>query len=172
MNEKTYTVVRVIYNKDDETSFDKEKNVIKLQGFRSPTEFDAEIGLHSSVFKKIFHKRKSEAADDMKRLSIVKVTYNGKSIYRNFRGVQSKDYKADFAVLSQQSISLLSSGKADAPMEVTWNHRDRFLIPSESRGKDTVSPHHSLRSPNACGGSFSPGKIWKFQLFVLTLQAR
>jgi len=149
MNEKTYTVVRVIYNKDDETSFDKEKNVIKLQGFRSPTEFDAEIGLHSSVFKKIFHKRKSEAADDMKRLSIVKVTYNGKSIYRNFRGVQSKDYKADFAVLSQQSISLLSSGKADAPMEVTlskgwllpyyWCHPDKAIRLSAKLGLLSVA---------------------------------
>lgn len=72
---------------------------------------DEYVVLQSNMYQKIFKKKKINADDNHKRLSVVKICCNGKSIHRAFRSESTKDFTQDFVGLSTNSIYLLSQEK-------------------------------------------------------------
>jgi hypothetical protein len=69
-------------------------------------------------------------------------------------GLAACSEQADFTQADVVNKAVETANAGDVP--------DRTQVP--------VSHNHSRRSPSVCGGSFSSHKIWRFQLFVLTLQ--
>ena len=68
------------------------------------------------MYEKIFGKKKIKSSNSKKRLSIVKISYEGKSIHRAFLAVSAKDFDKDYVALTPNSIYELSSDTAIVPL--------------------------------------------------------
>lgn len=98
---------------------------------------DGDVYLTSHVYREIFGEKKNRAKDSHKLLSIVKVSANGKSIHRAFRGATTTGFTSNHAALSPSSISLLNDADGKEPSEVVlskgcwipfyWGHPDKAI---------------------------------------------
>ena len=65
------------------------------------------VVLHKDMYKMIFRKTKRTSGLESKLLSVVKITFNGKSIHRRFCSLSSM--KKDYVALSCDSLLMLDS---------------------------------------------------------------
>ena len=105
-----------------------DKGVLLIQGITSPRELNEYVILESSMYRTLFGEKKIASSRSRKRLSIVKITYNGRSIHRAYRSIPARDFTKDHVGLTPDSIYELSDGKViPAFSEVTlskgcwWN---------------------------------------------------
>lgn len=93
-----------------------EEGVLRLCNISSPKELDEYVILQSSMYEKIFGEKKVNASKSNKRLSIVKICYEGESIHRAYLSASAKDFDKDYVALTPNSIYELSNGKAIIPL--------------------------------------------------------
>ena len=86
-------------------------DILRLTGISSPRELDEYVVLESHMYKDIFGERKISAKRSRKRLSIVKICYNGKSIHRAYLSMPAKGFGKDNVALTPNSIYELSQGE-------------------------------------------------------------
>ena len=86
-------------------------NELRLSSISSSKEMDEYVVLQSQMYQNIFKKKRIQSNNRQKRLSIVKICCNGKSIHRAFRSESTKDFTQGYVGLSTHSIYLLSQDK-------------------------------------------------------------
>lgn len=104
------TLVKILPSNDSNTNSYSD-GVLRLSSISSSKEMDEYVVLQSQMYNKIFKRKKINADDNHKRLSVVKIVCNGKSIHRAFRSETAKDFIKDYVALSTNSIYLLSQQK-------------------------------------------------------------
>ncbi len=118
-------------------SIDFSANIFYSNSLSSSDSADGEIYLNSSDYKSVFGNKKAKQNKRKKLLSIVKVTANGKTIHRSFRGATAPGFTNQFAALSPSSILLLNNDNGESPKQVTlfrgkripyyYNHPDKSI---------------------------------------------
>ena len=98
--------------------------VLPLPTGEIPRDYDDVALFHSKEYAKIFGEKRAESCDEQKLLSVVKITYGGKSIHRAYRC--SPKLRKDEVALSANSQRLLF-GKNDNAGEVTITKGSKFL---------------------------------------------
>lgn len=84
-------------------------DTLRVSSICSPSELDEFVILESHVYRKIFGDTKKNADDSRKRLSIVKICYQGKSIHRAYMSKAANGFTEGHVALTPNSIDLLSS---------------------------------------------------------------
>ena len=82
-----------------------------LTSISSSRELDEYVVLESHMYKEIFGEKKITAKSSRKRLSVVKISYEGRSIHRAFYSAPAKGFGKEHVALSTSSIYELSQGK-------------------------------------------------------------
>jgi hypothetical protein len=88
-----------------------ENDILRLTGISSPRELDEYVVLESHMYKEIFGKTKINAKRSRKRLSVVRICYEGRSIHRAFLSAPAKGFEKEHVALTLSSIYELSQGK-------------------------------------------------------------
>ena len=113
-NCKEGTLVKILPSNGSNTnSYDD--GVLRLSSISSSKEMDEYVVLQSQMYQEIFKGKKIDAGDNHKRLSVVKICCEGKSIHRAFRSEFAKDFTKGYVGLSTNSIYQLSKGKELPP---------------------------------------------------------
>ena len=99
-------------------------DVLPLPTGEIPRDYDDVALFHSKEYAKIFGEKRAESCDEQKLLSVVKITYGGKSIHRAYRC--SPKLRKDEVGLSSNSQRLLF-GKIDNAGEVTITKGSKFI---------------------------------------------
>lgn len=104
-------------------------DVLRLTGISSPRELDDYVVLESHMYKEIFGEKKITAKGSHKRLSVVKICYDGQSIHRAYLSCSTEGFGKDFVALTPNSIYELSKNAA-IPLgtEVTLSRGCRLLF--------------------------------------------
>lgn len=99
------------------------------------SDADGDVVLYSKVYEEIFGITRKLEKDANKRLAIVKISANGKSIHRAFRAVSGMT--SDYAGLTANSLRLLNDSIGTDPVEVElspgsclpyyWRHPDKAI---------------------------------------------
>ncbi len=75
---------------------------------KNDDNFDECVFMHSSMFEKLFgEKWKNTTNTDLKYLPVVKISYNGNSIFRRYRCVSAARLCKDQIALNKRSLALL-----------------------------------------------------------------
>ena len=105
-----------------------DEDVLLIQSITSPRELNEYVILESSMYRTLFGKKKIASNRSRKRLSIVRISYDGRSIHRAYRSIPARNFTKDYVGLTPDSISELSDGTGiPALSEVTlgkgcwWN---------------------------------------------------
>ena len=98
------------------TSNHLDVDTLRICNISSPKELDEYVVFQSSMYGKIFGEKKIKASNSKKRLSIVKICYEGRSIHRAYLSASAKDFDKDYVALTPNSIYELSSEKAIVPL--------------------------------------------------------
>lgn len=111
--------------------------ILRLIGINNASDVDGEVLMISNCYKDVFEKRKKNTNDSNKRLSIVKITANGKSIHRSYKCVSAAGFISDYVALSPNSIMLLNDKDGNEPKEAElcegswfpfyWYHPDKAV---------------------------------------------
>ena len=72
-------------------------------------DFDECVFMTSTMFRKIWGKNWSDMTQEERILPVIKLTYNGESIYRRYRQVSAMGFCDFYLGLTQRSIGLLCS---------------------------------------------------------------
>lgn len=112
-------------------------NELHLTTIQHSSELDGYILLHSSCYKEIFGKTKTNSSDNSKRTSIVKIKASQKTIYREFKGFTLSGFDAGMVALSPNSLYLLDLSKPTNSSELKlssgcalpfyWFHPDKSI---------------------------------------------
>ncbi|MBO5631411.1 MAG: hypothetical protein J5965_20280 [Aeriscardovia sp.] len=86
-------------------------DTLLLSRITSPRELDEYVVLESHMYKYIFDGKKISASQSRKRLSIVKISYCGKSIHRAYLSAPAEGFSKEYVALTPNSIYELSSGE-------------------------------------------------------------
>lgn len=86
-------------------------DALRLANISTPKELDEYVVLHSSMYEKIFKRKKMDASRSKKQLSVVKVCYEGKSIHRAYLYVPASNFNSNYIALTPNSINELICGK-------------------------------------------------------------
>ena len=132
------TVLTVLPNKYGGNSWVfKAYNRLYLNDIYSMPEMDGYVVLQSSVFEEVFGMTKKLSSDFDKQLPIVKISENGKAIYRLYRSVGVNGFSKEFVGLTANSICLLCDINGENPKEVElspgryfpfyWHHPDKAI---------------------------------------------
>lgn len=123
-------------------------NELFLTTIQHSSELDGYILLHSSCYKDIFGKTKTNSSDNSKRTSIVKVKTGEKTIYREFRGFTLTGFDANMVALSPNSLNLLDLSKPIKSSEIIlspgcilpfyWFHPDKAIRLSFKMGSLSI----------------------------------
>lgn len=89
-----------------------EEDVLRFPYILSPRELDEYVVLESSMYQKLFGRTKISSSKSKKRLSIVKVSYDGQSIHRAYLSASATGFQQKYVALTPNSIYELSDGKA------------------------------------------------------------
>ena len=118
--------------------------ILRLIGINNASDVDGEVMLTSDCYREIFGKTKKTIGDSHKQLSIVKISANGKSIHRAYRGISATDFLKDYVALSPNSIMFLNDENGNEPCEVEvskgsvfpfyWYHPDKAVRLSTKLG--------------------------------------
>jgi hypothetical protein len=111
--------------------------VLRLVGINTASDVDGDVLMKSDGYNAVFKTTKKTADNSQKRLSIVKISANGKVIYRAYRGVSATDFLKDYVALTPNSIMLLNDKAGNEPKEVEvskgcifpfyWYHPDKAV---------------------------------------------
>ena len=136
MKSTTKKVAKVLPNSSGEKNCFANR-ILRLIGINNASDVDGEVLMISNCYKDVFEKRKKNTDDSNKRLSIVKITANGKSIHRSYKCVSAKDFSGDYVALSPNSIMLLNDKDGIEPEEAElcegswfpfyWYHPDKAV---------------------------------------------
>ena len=112
-------------------------NELHLTSIQYSSELDGYVLLHSSCYKDIFGKTKTNSSDNSKRTSIVKIKTSEKTIYREFKGFTLTGFDANMVALSPNSLYLLnlSNSIESSELKLTpgcilpfyWFHPDKSI---------------------------------------------
>lgn len=86
-----------------------EKGVLRVKDTFSLSELDSCVVLQSGCYENIFGRKKKDSGSDKKRLSVVKITYNGTSIHRNFKSIPADGFNKEDVGLTIKSIQSLNA---------------------------------------------------------------
>ena len=136
MKRTTKNVAKVLPNSSGEKNcFANDE--LRLIGINNASDVDGEVLMISNCYKDVFEKRKKNTNDSNKRLSIVKITANGKSIHRSYKCVSAAGFISDYVALSPNSIMLLNDKNGIEPKEAElcegswfpfyWYHPDKAV---------------------------------------------
>ena len=136
MKSTTKKVAKVLPNSSGEKNcFANDE--LRLIGINNASDVDGEVLMISNCYKDVFEKRKKNTDDSKKRLSIVKITANGKSIHRSYKCVSAAGFISDYVALSPNSIMLLNDKDGKEPKEAElcegswfpfyWYHPDKAV---------------------------------------------
>ena len=113
------------------------QGVLYLKDITFTSEVAAEAYFTTHVYKDFFGKNRKSDKDDNKKLAIVKISANGKSIYRSYRSCTTEGFNKDSVALSPESIRLLTDKNGENPKTVTiskgcrlpfyYNHPDNAI---------------------------------------------
>ncbi|MCQ2126515.1 MAG: hypothetical protein MJZ06_03620 [Bacteroidaceae bacterium] len=101
--------------------------------------FDDCVLMTSHMYETIFGEKWKEQTIEKRILPIVKITYNGESIYRRYRAIGIKGLKKGDVVLTRRSISLLS------PKDSIIGEGSISLSPGDEKSYYQYCPDHSAR---------------------------
>lgn len=108
---------------------------IKLREVHSLAELDSKVILTSNMYEKIFGEKKKNANTRKKRLSIVKISYNGKSIHRDYMSTAVSGMSDNDVGLTLKSIKLLNAENFNGELILSpgfwlayyWQHPDNAV---------------------------------------------
>lgn len=83
-------------------------DTLRITSISSSRELDQYVVLESHMYQEIFGKKKIASNASKKRLSVVKISYNGSSIYRAYLSAPVVGFKKDYVALTPNSIYELS----------------------------------------------------------------
>lgn len=111
--------------------------VLRYIGINQASDVDGDVLMTNACYSEIFGTHKKSANNSDKRLSIVKISANGKSIHRSYRGVTVTGFNSSLVALSPNSIMLLHDSEGNQPQDVEvskgcfvpfyWNHPDKSV---------------------------------------------
>lgn len=107
-NKEETTLLKILPANDECNKADLKNNVLRIACINASNELDEYVILERSMYKKIFCKHKNKSSNAKKRLSIVKISYNGKSIHRAYRSFSINNFSSDYVALTPNSMDLLS----------------------------------------------------------------
>ena len=87
----------------------KDKGVLRVNDTYSLSELDSCVVLQGGSYEVIFGRKKKDSDSEKKRLSIVKITYNGTSIHRNFKSLAAEGFNQGDVGLTIKSIQSLNA---------------------------------------------------------------
>ena len=93
-------------------------NLLEVDGIASSMEMNQYVLMQSKCYEGIFGEKKKYSSDNMKRLSVVKITHNGKSIHRAFKALPATGLTENHVGLTPASIGLLTDSYNNSPMDV------------------------------------------------------
>ena len=111
---KEGSLVKILPSKGS-TSNSFDGNTLSLSSISSATEMDEYVVLESHLYQDIFKKKKIDADNNHKLLSIVKICCDGKTIHRAYRSLPVENFTKQYVALSPNSIYLLSTGATLQP---------------------------------------------------------
>lgn len=93
-------------------------DIMYLKDITAVSEADGEAVFYSHVYEDIFGYTRKLSNNHMKRLSIVEISANGKSIHRAFKSESVKDISQSDIGLTTNSLRLLNDMDGNNPTEV------------------------------------------------------
>jgi hypothetical protein len=93
-------------------------NLLEVDGIASSMEMNQYVLMQSKCYEGIFGEKKKYSSDNMKRLSVVKITHNGKSIHRAFKALPATGLTENHVGLTPASIELLTDSYNNSSMDV------------------------------------------------------
>ncbi len=110
---------------------------LRYIGINQTSDVDGDVLMTNACYSEIFGIHKKSAKNSAKRLSIVKISANGKSIHRSYRGVSVTGFNSSLVALSPNSIMLLHDSEGNQPQDVEvskgcfapfyWCHPDKSV---------------------------------------------
>ena len=67
-----------------------ENKILRIAGINMPSEVDGDVFLMSTAYRNIFGRPRKDSSSSKKCLSVVKVSANGRSIYRAYRSIPAE----------------------------------------------------------------------------------
>lgn len=125
MGNRTKTVTKVLPDSSAAKNYFT-NNVLRLISINNASDVDGEVLMTSNCYNDVFGMRKKNADDSKKRISIVKITANGKSIHRSYKGVSATGFNSDIVALSPNSIMLLNDNEGKEPLKVELSEGSRL----------------------------------------------
>ena len=104
-----------------------ENKILRISGISLPSEVDGDVFLTSTAYKDIFGKTRKSSSVSNKRLSVVKISANGRSIHRAYRSIPADNFTKNYVALTSKSIGMLDSNGIE-PTEVHLTSGCRFLF--------------------------------------------
>ncbi len=104
-----------------------ENKILRIAGINMPSEVDGDVFLMSTAYRNIFGRPRKDSSSSKKCLSVVKVSANGRSIYRAYRSIPAENFTKDYVALTSKSIGMLAKDGID-PTEVLLTPGCRFLF--------------------------------------------
>lgn len=136
-------LLRIIKSPDVKNHCRPDKGDIQVGSVDYITEMDDCIVMESSAYAQIFGKPRQRDCDCRKRLAVVKVSCNGKSIHRAFRAEPAQGFTNNYVALTSNSIRLLSDRDFDLA------GKDKDLVVDISKGSSFLyywnHPFHATR---------------------------
>jgi hypothetical protein len=125
-----------------------ENKILRISGISMPSEVDGDVFLTSTAYKDIFGKTRKSSSVSNKRLSVVKISVNGRSIHRAYRSVPADNFTKNYVALTSKSIGMLVNNGIE-PTEVDlapgcrflfyWNHPDLAIRLSMKLGMLSIA---------------------------------
>lgn len=131
-----FALSRVTNSPTNDNYVDRDNHVVYYDDGDS---YDDCVLMTSHMYEEIFGEKWKEQTIEKRILPIVKITYNGESIWRRYRAIGIKDFKKGDIVLTRRSISLLS------PKDSILGKSQITISPGDEDGYYKYSPDHSAR---------------------------
>ncbi len=135
--EKEKNIITILPAIPSESKNYYSNKIFHLNRITFSSEVDGDVILTSSSYQKIFGRKKKSSSNSRKRLSIVKISANGKSIHRAYRAESAGGFTENEVALSPNSIRLLSDKEGMEPtiakiskgcrIPFYWFHPDKSI---------------------------------------------
>lgn len=138
MNGGPVNVLVILPNKTTGSSYiDAVNKKVFIVDLTNASDMDGIIVLHSSVFEEIFGITKKISSNYIKQLPIIKISENGKHIYRAYKAIPINGFTKDYAGLTSNSLCLLNDVNGNNPTTIElspgryfpfyWHHPDKSI---------------------------------------------
>jgi len=103
-------------------------DTLRINGISLPSEMDDKACFQSNVYEEIFGEKKKKISYRKKRLSVVKLTSNGRSIHRLYYSVSTSDFTSNFVALTPNSIEALYDADGNAPTYTSVEKGNKLIF--------------------------------------------